>query len=94
MVSEISFSSTQDVKIAPIIAGGAIFAGKAIVGGAISAAASWGGATRFINNRFPTFYIKQKSTGDSIMEITSISRLSKSTHLHSSFSKNTRNLFL
>ena len=52
MVSEISFSSTQDVKIAQIIAGGAIFAGKAIVGGAISAAASWG-ATRFFDNRFP-----------------------------------------
>jgi hypothetical protein len=53
IVSEISFSSTPDVKIAPLIAGGAIFVGKAIVGGAIGATASWG-ATRFIENRFPT----------------------------------------
>ena len=52
MVSEISFSSTPDIKIAPIIAGGAIFVGKAIVGGAIGAAASWG-TTRILDNRFP-----------------------------------------
>ena len=52
MVSELSFSSTPDAKIPPIIVGGAVFVGKAIVGGAIGAAASWG-ATCFLDNRFP-----------------------------------------
>ena len=53
MVSELSFStSAPDAKIAPIIVGGAFFVGKALVGGAIGAAASWG-ATNYLNNRFP-----------------------------------------
>ena len=52
MVSELSFSTTPDTKVAPIVVGGAIFVGKAIVGGAIGAAASWG-ATNYLNNRFP-----------------------------------------
>ena len=52
MVSELSFSSTPDAKIAPIIVGGAVFVGKAVIGGAIGAAASWG-ATHLLNNRFP-----------------------------------------
>jgi hypothetical protein len=52
MVSEVSFSSTPDAKIAPIIVGGAIFVGRAVIGGAIGAAASWG-ATNFLNKRFP-----------------------------------------
>jgi hypothetical protein len=52
MVSELSFSTTPDAKIAPIIVGGAVFVGKAIVGGAIGAAASWG-ATHLLNKQFP-----------------------------------------
>lgn len=50
----LSFSSdaSPDVKVAPIIIGGAAFVGKAIVGGAIGAATSWG-TTRILDNRFP-----------------------------------------
>ncbi len=48
----ITFSSNPDTKIAPIVIGGAAFVGKAIAGGAIGAAASWG-TTRFLDNRFP-----------------------------------------
>ena len=51
-ISELSFSSTPDVKVAPIVVGGAVFVGKALAGGAIGAAASWG-TTRFLDNRFP-----------------------------------------
>jgi hypothetical protein len=51
--TELSFSTgAPDAKIAPIIVGGAIFVGKALVGGAVGAAASWG-ATRILDNRFP-----------------------------------------
>ncbi len=52
--SEISFSaeSAPDAKVAPIIVGGAVFVGKALVGGAVGAAASWG-TTRYLDNRFP-----------------------------------------
>jgi hypothetical protein len=52
--STISFSSNElpDAKIAPIIVGGAAFVGKAVVGGAIGAATSWG-TTRILDNRFP-----------------------------------------
>jgi hypothetical protein len=46
-------SSAPDVKVAPIVVGGAIFAGKAIIGGALGAAASWG-TTRILDNRFPS----------------------------------------
>lgn len=50
----ISFSSSSpDAKVAPIIVGGAVFAGKAIIGGALGAAASWG-TTRLLDNRFPS----------------------------------------
>jgi hypothetical protein len=51
----ISFSSVNspDVKVAPIVVGGAVFVGKAIVGGVIGSAASWG-TTRFLDNRFPS----------------------------------------
>ena len=51
----ISFSSepSPDVKIAPIVVGGAIFIGKAIVGGVVGSAASWG-TSRILDNRFPT----------------------------------------
>ena len=42
--TEISFSaeSASDTKVAPIIVGGAVFVGKALVGGAVGAVASWG----------------------------------------------------
>lgn len=52
--TEISFSaeSAPDAKVAPIVVGGAVFVGKAIVGGAVGAAASWG-TTRYLDNRFP-----------------------------------------
>ena len=51
--TELSFSTgAPDAKIAPIVVGGAVFVGKAIVGGAVGGAASWG-ATRILNNRFP-----------------------------------------
>jgi len=52
-ITELSFSTAPDAKIAPIIVGGVIFVGKAVVGGAIGAAASWG-ATNLLNKRFPT----------------------------------------
>lgn len=54
MVSDVSFStdSAPDTKIAPIIVGGAVFVGKALVGGAVGAVGSWG-ATRILDNRFP-----------------------------------------
>ena len=48
--NEISFS--PDTKIAPIVVSGAVFLGKAIVGGAIGSAASWG-TTRYLDRRFP-----------------------------------------
>lgn len=51
MVSEISFSSKPDTKVAPIIVGGAIFLGKAIIGGAAGTVASWA-TTRLLNRRF------------------------------------------
>jgi hypothetical protein len=52
MVSELSFSSTPDAKIPPIVVGGAIFVGRALAGGAIGAAGSWV-TTRILYNRFP-----------------------------------------
>jgi hypothetical protein len=53
MESEISFSaSTPDTKVAPLIVGGAVFVGKAIVGGAAGAAGSWA-TTRILDNKFP-----------------------------------------
>lgn len=55
MVSDVSFSteSAPDTKVAPIVVGGAVFVGKALVGGAVGAAASWG-TTRILDNRFPS----------------------------------------
>jgi len=50
--TELSFSTSPDAKVAPIVVGGAVFVGKALVGGAVGAAASWG-TTRFLDNRFP-----------------------------------------
>ncbi len=46
-----SSSNSPDAKIAPIVVTGAIFLGKAAVGGAVGAVASWG-TTRLLNNRF------------------------------------------
>ena len=51
-ITKLSFSSTPDAKIAPIVVGGAAFIGKAIVGGAVGTAASWA-TTRLLDNRFP-----------------------------------------
>ena len=53
--TERSFSteSAPDAKVAPIIVGGAIFVGKALIGGAVGAAASWG-TSRILDNRFPS----------------------------------------
>jgi hypothetical protein len=45
-------SESPDSKFAPIVVGGALFVGKAIIGGAIGSAASWG-TTRFLDSRFP-----------------------------------------
>jgi hypothetical protein len=51
--TELSFSTgAPDAKVAPIVVGGAVFVGKAIIGGAVGGAASWG-ATRLLDNRFP-----------------------------------------
>ena len=53
MESEISFSAaTPDTKVAPLVVGGAVFVGKAIVGGAAGAAASWE-TTSILDNKFP-----------------------------------------
>ena len=51
-ITKLSFSAAPDAKFAPIIVGGAVFVGKAIVGGAAGAAGSWV-ATRILDNRFP-----------------------------------------
>lgn len=51
-ITELSFSTSPDAKVAPIIVGGAVFVGKALVGGAAGAAGSWA-ATRILDNRFP-----------------------------------------
>ena len=51
-ITELSFSTAPDAKIAPIIVGGAVFVGKAIVGGAAGAAGSWA-TTRILDNKFP-----------------------------------------
>jgi hypothetical protein len=52
--SDLSFSlqNAPDAKVAPIFISGAVFLGKAAVGGAVGAAASWG-TTRLLDNRFP-----------------------------------------
>ncbi len=48
-----SFSSSSDAKIAPIVVAGAVFLGRAVAGGVIGGAASWG-ANRILDSRFPT----------------------------------------
>lgn len=44
--------ASPDEKIAPIIVAGAAFVGKAVAGGVISGAATWG-VNRVLDNRFP-----------------------------------------
>jgi hypothetical protein len=52
-VVEPSFSSSApDTKVAPIVVAGAVFVGRAVAGGIIGGAASWG-ANRILDNRFP-----------------------------------------
>lgn len=50
--SALSFTSTPDAKVAPIVVAGAAFVGKTIAGGVIGGAASWG-VNRVLDNRFP-----------------------------------------
>ena len=53
------FSSSQtmmvapDPKIAPIVVAGAVFLGRAVAGGIVGGAASWG-VNRVLDNRFPS----------------------------------------
>ncbi len=53
------FSSSQaimvapDAKVAPIVVAGAVFVGRAVAGGVIGGAASWG-VNRVLDNRFPS----------------------------------------
>lgn len=49
---DLSFTSTPDAKVAPIVVAGAAFVGKTIAGGVIGGAASWG-VNRALDNRFP-----------------------------------------
>lgn len=53
-ISTTSFVSDNqpDAKLAPIVISGAAFVGKAIIGGAVGSAASWG-TTRLLDNKFP-----------------------------------------
>jgi hypothetical protein len=51
--TEPSFSSLPNPKLAPFVIAGAVFVGKAVVGGVIGGAASWG-ANRILDNRFPS----------------------------------------
>lgn len=48
-----SFSSLPNAKVAPIIVSSAVFVGRAVAGGIIGGAASWG-ANRILDNRFPS----------------------------------------
>ena len=51
--SSLSFATTApDAKLAPIVVAGAVFVGKAVAGGIIGGAATWG-INRVLDNRFP-----------------------------------------
>jgi hypothetical protein len=51
--SSLSFATTApDAKVAPFLAAGAAFVGKAVAGGLISGATTWG-VNRVLDNRFP-----------------------------------------
>lgn len=45
-------TSAPDAKVAPIVVAGAVFLGRAVAGGIIGGAASWG-VNRVLDNRFP-----------------------------------------
>lgn len=51
--SSLSFATAApDAKIAPIVVAGAVFVGKAVAGGVIGGATTWG-VNRVLDNRFP-----------------------------------------
>lgn len=45
--------AAPDAKIAPIVIAGAAFVGRAVAGGVIGGAATWG-VNRVLDNRFPS----------------------------------------
>jgi len=52
-LSSLSFATAApDAKLAPIVVAGAVFVGKAVAGGVIGGAATWG-VNRVLDNRFP-----------------------------------------
>ena len=51
-MSFVSDAASPDAKIAPIVIAGAAFVGKALAGGVIGGAATWG-VNRVLDNRFP-----------------------------------------
>jgi hypothetical protein len=52
-LSSLSFATAApDAKIAPIVVAGVIFIGRAVAGGIIGGAATWG-VNRVLDNRFP-----------------------------------------
>jgi len=55
MDSSTSFSTTSspDAKVAPIVIAGAMLVGRAVAGGIISGATTWG-VNRVLDNRFPS----------------------------------------
>jgi len=48
----LSFADSPDTKVAPIVVAGVVFVGRAVAGGIIGGAASWG-VNRVLDNRFP-----------------------------------------
>jgi hypothetical protein len=48
----LSFADSPDAKVAPIVVAGAVFVGRAVAGGIIGGATSWG-VNRVLDNRFP-----------------------------------------
>jgi membrane protein YqaA with SNARE-associated domain len=51
-LSSMSFATTPDAKLAPIVVAGAAYVGKAVAGGVIGGATSWA-VNRVLDNRFP-----------------------------------------
>ena len=51
-LSSMSFATTPDAKLAPMVVVGAAYVGKAIAGGVIGGATSWA-VNRVLDNRFP-----------------------------------------
>lgn len=51
-VGALSFADTPEAKVAPIVVAGAVFVGRAVAGGIIGGATSWG-VNRVLDNRFP-----------------------------------------